>query len=221
LPALVLAVWAARGVTRPLRNLTLAVSRIAAGDYAQSVTRGGDELARLALAVDAMQGEIRSREARIEEQGRQDGPTGLANRHPALGRLSALPTPPEGMCWRLVLLDIRRLSEVNDALGPAVGDRILVEVAKRLRGLRPQALLACFGANEFMLLESALLADPAEPGRLGLLSALQEAYALDAAPVRVGLCAAPNSLWRTPSARVCPPAPIDRVAKRATSASCD
>lgn len=190
LPALVLAGWAARGVTQPLRNLTLAVSRIAAGDYAQSVPRGGgDELTRLALAVDAMQGEIRSREARIEEQGRQDGLTGLANRHHALGRLSALPTPPEGNCWRLVLLDIRRFSEVNDALGPAVGDRILVEVAKRLRSLRPEALLARFGANEFLLLDSASLADPAEPGLFGLLAALQEAYALDAAPVRVDFCA--------------------------------
>jgi len=54
------------------------------------------------------------------------------------------------------VLDLDGFDEVNDALGYAGGDEVLVEVGERLRqGLPPGALVARLGSDEFALLISA------------------------------------------------------------------
>lgn len=191
LPAALLALLAARGISRPLQRLTDLVARIASGDYGSRVeVRGHDEVGRLAQGVAAMQAAIQVREARIEEQALSDSLTGLANRASALRVLAEIGHSGKCDARRLALVDIRRFSEVNDSLGPEVGDRLLVQVATRLRDLCPECLVARLGANEFMLLSAAHADQPAELQALGWLSALQAPYEISAANVRLEFCAA-------------------------------
>lgn len=51
------------------------------------------------------------------------------------------------------MLDVDRFKEIDDTMGHAIGDRVLVEIGQRLRaGLRKNDVLARFGGDEFVLL---------------------------------------------------------------------
>jgi len=65
----------------------------------------------------------------------------------------------------LFWLDLDRFKEVNDTLGHPVGDKVLAEVANRLRAAAPEgACIARFGGDEFIVV--AEVADRAESERL-------------------------------------------------------
>ena len=84
---------------------------------------------------------------------RTDVVTGLSNRaglnHDLVERLMAL---PQGQHAALFWIDLDRFKEVNDLLGHAVGDRLLVEIGKRLHNATPEgAVIARFGGDEFVV----------------------------------------------------------------------
>ena len=85
---------------------------------------------------------------------RTDVVTGLANRaglNHAVGEILA--TLPADAPLALFWLDLDRFKEVNDVLGHPVGDRVLSEVARRLRETAPpDAAIARFGGDEFIML---------------------------------------------------------------------
>ena len=99
---------------------------------------------------------------RLEALAHSDSLTGLANRLRLRQRLeeAALVAPAPGDAGRrvaLICLDVDHFKSINDTLGHAVGDAVLVEVAQRMRAcLRPEDLAARLGGDEF-----ALLIDPA------------------------------------------------------------
>ncbi len=95
-------------------------------------------------------------ERAMREQALRDPLTGLPNRlllaeHDASPGGVAPDSPPLGAEDRTVLvLDVDRFKEINDTLGHATGDFVLVEVANRLRRLgEPVELVARLGSDEF------------------------------------------------------------------------
>jgi len=121
-------------------------------------------------------------EHQLREQAQHDPLTGLANRTLLLQRLDdALAGAPECGHVGVLYLDLDRFKTVNDSLGHAGGDDLLVRVGERLSAaVRPQDLVARLGGDEFVLLAEGL-ASPAEAALLAdrVLDAL-------APPVQVG-----------------------------------
>ncbi|GAB7189493.1 hypothetical protein NUM3379_01990 [Kineococcus sp. NUM-3379] len=77
--------------------------------------------------------------------------TGLGNRRALLAALAEVVQREEPAC--LLLLDLQRFKEVNDALGHSAGDELLRSVAARIRAsARPGDVLARLGGDEFAVL---------------------------------------------------------------------
>ncbi|MFG1720686.1 putative bifunctional diguanylate cyclase/phosphodiesterase [Micromonospora chalcea] len=88
----------------------------------------------------------------------------------------------------LLLLDLDRFKHVNDALGHAVGDRLLVEVSARLMGVVGAGdMVARLGGDEFAIVVPRLTdIDQARERADLVVAALAEPVPLDGLPLDVG-----------------------------------
>ncbi|MEU5905082.1 bifunctional diguanylate cyclase/phosphodiesterase [Micromonospora sp. NPDC047467] len=88
----------------------------------------------------------------------------------------------------LLLIDLDRFKNVNDALGHAVGDRLLVEVSARLTDVDPRPqMIARLGGDEFAIVMTGLT-DVSQARDLAdrVVRALAEPVPLDGLPLDVG-----------------------------------
>ncbi len=110
----------------------------------------------LAAINHLLEGEVlerRKAEARLEHLAHHDPLTGLPNRLLFAGHLQRSISKAKRSQRQVALLfiDLDRFKDVNDTLGHAVGDELLIEVTHRLTGqLRNGDLLARFGGDEFV-----------------------------------------------------------------------
>ncbi|RIV38729.1 bifunctional diguanylate cyclase/phosphodiesterase [Micromonospora radicis] len=90
---------------------------------------------------------------RLRHDAYHDGLTKLPNRRRVLGALAeAVRIRAPGEVVALLLFDVDRLRQVNESLGHAAGDKVLVEVADRLRRCVPSAaLVGRTGGDEFLV----------------------------------------------------------------------
>jgi diguanylate cyclase (GGDEF)-like protein/PAS domain S-box-containing protein len=106
-------------------------------------------------------GERRQLEAKLRHDALFDLHTGLANRTLFLDRLTlALKrrTRRREQNCGLLLMDLDRFKEVNDALGQAAGDALLLAVAERLQtSLRPEDSASRLAGDEFAVLVENIL----------------------------------------------------------------
>lgn len=102
--------------------------------------------------------EQRRQQALIAHLAHHDPLTDLPNRVLMLDRLSqALARVKRGDVMALFYLDLDRFKPVNDTYGHAVGDALLVEVAKRFRSAtRETDTVARVGGDEFVVLQSGV-----------------------------------------------------------------
>ena len=100
--------------------------------------------------------------------------TGLWNRRYAEPQLDVMAgaAARSGAPLALMLLDLDRFKAVNDSCGHAAGDAVLTEVAARLTRAAPDALVARWGGEEFLIAVAGLAAGPARDLAEALCSAI-------------------------------------------------
>jgi diguanylate cyclase (GGDEF)-like protein/PAS domain S-box-containing protein len=87
-------------------------------------------------------------ERQLDYQAHHDALTGLPNRTRFVATMREWLADERGLA--VVFVDLDNFKLINDSLGHAAGDRLLVTVAERLRRvLRPDDVIARFGGDEF------------------------------------------------------------------------
>ncbi|WP_166661299.1 substrate-binding and GGDEF domain-containing protein [Paractinoplanes brasiliensis] len=183
----------------PVRSATRDWGMLAAVGHIQESSPPGSEMmnqsgALLAAALDrgAMVAALREQEEQLRDAALHDALTGLPNRVLLADRmrqagLRAARQP--GHRFAVLLLDLNGFKAVNDSLGHAAGDVLLIEVAQRLTGLlRDSDTVARLGGDEFVVLLDGLPADGAERLVKDTIAArLTEPYTIDGGRVTVGV----------------------------------
>jgi diguanylate cyclase (GGDEF)-like protein len=145
-----------RRALSPLTNLQAPLARLAGGDTDVTVETGGDaEIAAIGDALNATIRALKLRDEALRRLAEHDALTGLANRT-SFSQILALElerlrqTDTESA---LYFIDLDQFKYVNDTLGHAAGDRLLVRVAELLRArLRENDVISRFGGDEFTVL---------------------------------------------------------------------
>jgi diguanylate cyclase (GGDEF)-like protein len=165
------------------------------------------------LHADRLRAEALDREAELQ---RSDQLTGLPNRAMFLRCIArAFDLHRRDLRPLAVLLfDLDDFKAVNDTLGHATGDRLLVRVADRLRSaLRPADTLARLSGDEFAL----LLEDGADPAAMAarVVSAFQEPFTVKGTHITISASVGVADLG--PGAEV---ANVDMLLAHADAAMC-
>ena len=100
---------------------------------------------------------------RLRFDAYHDALTGLPNRRRMIQALDeAVRVRTHGEVVAILMFDVDGLRDVNDSLGQAAGDRLVAEVATRLRAIAPPAaLVGRVGGDEFVVTLRAASADAA------------------------------------------------------------
>ncbi|GGC06242.1 GGDEF domain-containing protein [Cellulomonas carbonis] len=135
----------------------------AAGDIVDAVAAGVNALGEeLAASYEEIERRVADRTAELaiatqelRRRALHDDLTGLANRTAFWDRLAHRLERADrrGAAFAVLFLDLDDFKAVNDTLGHAAGDQLLVEVARRIRGeLRAGDTAARVGGDEFVVL---------------------------------------------------------------------
>ncbi|MEP6886617.1 MAG: EAL domain-containing protein [Gammaproteobacteria bacterium] len=154
-----ISVLTVRSIVIPVRRLVKAAGQLAGGEPNVAVRRGGiRELDQLTGAFNEMASQIQAyhleRTRKLQRMSQQDALTSLPNR----GQLNVLLNAALARAARedryvgVYFLDIDNFKNINDTLGHAFGDRVLMSVANRLEELiEGLGFIARLGGDEFTI----------------------------------------------------------------------
>ncbi len=159
-----------RLVTNRLGRLQAAAEKIAAGEYATRLAKtNDDEICHLASAFNRMAEAVQTQQAALKAELAEklraaaeinrlayyDGLTNLPNRALLMDRLglALAVSQRQGHIDALILLNLDRFKNLNDAHGHELGDLLLIAVGGRLAGLlREGDTLARLAGDDFAIL---------------------------------------------------------------------
>jgi predicted signal transduction protein with EAL and GGDEF domain len=162
-----------RRVSEPLREIAAAATDIAGGNLSlELAARGSAEAVTVARAFNEMSASLRAAQHRLMHDAIHDPLTRLPNRMLFMERLnraiSRRVRHPDYL-FAVLFVDLDRFKHVNDSLGHAAGDQMLVTFSERLAAtvrrddvvsrlsVQPEGVpeantLARFGGDEFVVL---------------------------------------------------------------------
>jgi diguanylate cyclase (GGDEF)-like protein len=151
------AIYAAfrHNVLVPIQKLIAASREVGRGLYPVVEVRSADEFGMLARAFNAMAEEVKQKQAKLHRQANFDALTGLPNRMMAFERISLEINRAKrsGERFALMFIDLDNFKDVNDSLGHAAGDQLLVDIGARLQAcMRDADSVARLGGDEFLVL---------------------------------------------------------------------
>jgi len=119
-----------------------------------SYTEIDDEHSAMARSIDASTRELSSLREKLSRQALQDTLTGLPNRSALIRHLEQsladCARARDGLA--ILFIDLDGFKQVNDSLGHAVGDELLVLASQRIRAcMRPDDVVARLGSDEFVV----------------------------------------------------------------------
>jgi diguanylate cyclase (GGDEF)-like protein len=146
-------------------------------------------------------GLLHNAEAHLAKLSSVDPLTGLANRRALDGRIAQWQAGKTKTPAALILFDLNRFKNVNDSLGHAAGDELLVQVAQRLSQAIPaQYLYVRLGGDEFVVFGEDDTVLNAEEIAQNILAMFHETFLLNGEPYRastsIGIAVATNDSGR-------------------------
>ena len=112
----------------------------------------GPDIARIVGTLQDIT-ERKHAEETLRVQARSDPLTGLINRDAALAELESRLSDPAQSRMAVLYVDLDRFKVVNDVLGHAAGDKLLIAATERLRrAVGTEGLIARFGGDEFLVI---------------------------------------------------------------------
>ncbi|REE23957.1 MULTISPECIES: diguanylate cyclase [unclassified Paraburkholderia] len=196
--ALFLAVLFARALTKPLHSLAYAATHLFAEHAMETLPlKRTDEIGVLARCFDRLRREIKAQMDALHTKQRElvhlathDVLTGLPNRVLFMEKLEnsidEATRREEGLA--VLFVDLDRFKQINDQFGHAVGDKVLVAVARRLKQVLCSAdVVARLGGDEFIvLIEGPRSAEAAPAIASRIMAALNEELQVDGQGMTVG-----------------------------------
>ena len=191
----------ARRLFTPVPALIRATRRIA-NEQTEMVTpfqHRTDEIGELAVAIETLREamverghlrDIRDMAIDLAHMAHHDPLTDLPNRALLMTTLEdAVLGLAKGQRFNVLMLDLDRFKSINDTMGHASGDNLLVATAKRLVAvLAPGDLVARLGGDEFAIIQRVDRNPALEARRLAtqLMDAVSSGIALDGQELVVG-----------------------------------
>ncbi|MBS0529168.1 MAG: EAL domain-containing protein [Proteobacteria bacterium] len=131
----------------------------------------------------------RQTESRMAHMAYHDGLTDLPNRTAFLKALSQMIEACQGTDEEFAVLsvDLDGLKEINDVFGHAVGDKLLVEVARRIQAAAVGGVVARLSGDEFGLIIDGKQPAAGQALAEQLVAAMAQAFVVEGKSVRTGL----------------------------------
>jgi diguanylate cyclase (GGDEF)-like protein len=187
-----------RSITKPISYIVEKVNEIARGNFRGNlVLNRKDELGHLAQNVNALSKslqnyvtDLRQSQEVIEFQAYHDPLTGLLNRRYFQEELNQRieNAKKAGGTVAVLFIDIDRFKDVNDTLGHAKGDQLIILISERIKNCLSigDSVLTRQGGDEFVILFSGLEEEEIKSIADTIVKTINQPYLIDGNEVIVG-----------------------------------
>jgi len=177
-------------ILRPILKISNALSAEGQQTDYSLEKQSSIEIHQLVTAFVTMRQQIHQRQTELQTQALYDALTGLPNRTLLGDRIEQAMKEARRMNdhMSLLILDLDRFKDINDALGHPIGDRLLQHVGKRLTELvRESDTVARLGGDEFAIVAPGTDATRAILFADKVVKSISDVFNIDAQKLYVGV----------------------------------